>query len=484
MVSLTIPIFFLLLLQGISTVHLIKNEKEFKKMKETDNILVKFFAPWCGHCKALAPEYIKAAKTLKKKGIENVIMAEVDCTDSQTKKICEKYSVSGYPTLKYFSPQNKLPLDFSGSRSEHGLVSYIEKVIKEAISLIDSQKALDDLVNENEMVVVQYSTNNNNTKKFRQLANRLRLTYAFGKILDEELMKSHGANHEEIIIFRSFDDKKIHYKDSTKKLSDWIHHHSFPVLGELGGENYQKYLDRKMPIFWISVDKEDKKMMDEILKLTPTFKTHMNEILAVYIDGKKFKEALSNMGFKEKIPSAMIHDSTTEKKYRFNGDLVEKDVEEYIQKFKKNELIPFFKSEKPPKKNEGPIFEVVGDTFEEIVQDEEHDVILEYYLSYCKHCKNFAPEYEKLSKLFAEDKEIKFAKLNGEKNDTPFKVEGFPTVMMFRAGEKNKPLKYTGDMNAEAVETWIVHNSPLLKKSKKGEKKEKEGEKKEEKKEL
>jgi protein disulfide-isomerase A1 len=55
------------------------------------------FAPWCGHCKALAPEYEEAATTLKEK---NIKLAKVDCTEETD--LCQQHGVEGYPTLKVF----------------------------------------------------------------------------------------------------------------------------------------------------------------------------------------------------------------------------------------------------------------------------------------------------------------------------------------------------------------------------------------------
>lgn len=74
-------------------------------------VMVEFYAPWCGHCQALAPEYAAAATELKG---EEVVLAKVDATEEE--ELAQKYEVQGFPTVYFFVDGVHKP--YSGQRTK------------------------------------------------------------------------------------------------------------------------------------------------------------------------------------------------------------------------------------------------------------------------------------------------------------------------------------------------------------------------------
>ena len=84
--------------------------------------LVEFFAPWCGHCKTLAPVYEELA-TAFEFAKSKVQIAKVDA-DAE-KLLGKRFGIQGFPTLKFFDGKSDQPTDYSGGRDLEGLTNYI-----------------------------------------------------------------------------------------------------------------------------------------------------------------------------------------------------------------------------------------------------------------------------------------------------------------------------------------------------------------------
>jgi protein disulfide-isomerase-like protein len=85
------------------------------------HVFVEFFAPWCGHCKNLAPAYEQVAEAFSKE--KSVVVAKVDA--DQHKTLGSRFDVHGFPTLKFFPKGKTEPIAYEGGRTVDDLVNYI-----------------------------------------------------------------------------------------------------------------------------------------------------------------------------------------------------------------------------------------------------------------------------------------------------------------------------------------------------------------------
>ncbi|OLY81983.1 Protein disulfide-isomerase [Smittium mucronatum] len=83
--------------------------------------LIKFFAPWCPHCKTMAADFINVSGGFKEQ--EDILIAEVDCDNE--KDLCSRFGIKGFPTLKWFNGDVKSEDLYSGARDETSLTKYV-----------------------------------------------------------------------------------------------------------------------------------------------------------------------------------------------------------------------------------------------------------------------------------------------------------------------------------------------------------------------
>jgi len=195
-----------------SDVTQLKKDNFDEFIKSNDIVLAEFFAPWCGHCKALAPEYEEAATSLKEK---NIKLVKVDCTEEAD--LCQSYGVEGYPTLKVFRGVDS-PKNYGGARQTDSLVSYMTKQSMPAVSDV-TEDNLEEFKTLDKIVIIGYVASDDKTadKSFADFAETQRDNYLFGVSHDAALAKTEGAKQPPSFSTRTSTRRRLSTTESSMR---------------------------------------------------------------------------------------------------------------------------------------------------------------------------------------------------------------------------------------------------------------------------
>jgi len=109
----------LILVSGVSAGAVSLTPENWDSVTSGKSVFIKFFAPWCGHCKSIAPAWEKLMTEYESS--PHAVVAEVDCT-AEGKPICETHGVQGYPTIKHGNPASLE--DYQGGRDLEALQAF------------------------------------------------------------------------------------------------------------------------------------------------------------------------------------------------------------------------------------------------------------------------------------------------------------------------------------------------------------------------
>lgn len=444
-----------------SDVHALKTDTFKDFIKEHDLVLAEFYAPWCGHCKALAPEYESAATELKEK---NIPLVKVDCTEEAD--LCQEFGVEGYPTLKIFrGPESSKP--YNGARKSPAIVSFMVKQSLPAVSPVTAD-TLETIKTLDKIVVIGYFGKDDkaSNETFTSIAESLRDDYLFAATNDAAVAEAEGVSQPAVVLYKDFDDKKDTFKEKFEKeeITKFVKSASTPLVGEVGPETYSGYMSSGLPLAYIFAEtpEEREKFAEELKPLAKKLKGSIN---FATIDAKAFGAHSANLNLEpEKFPAFAIQDTVKNHKYPFDQSkkIVAKDITQFVQDVLDGKTEPSIKSEPIPEKQEGSVTVVVAHSYKDIVLDNDKDVLLEFYAPWCGHCKALAPKYDQLAKLYTDNADfnskVVVAKVDATANDVPDEIQGFPTIKLYPAGSKDSPVEYQGSRTIEDLANFVRDN--------------------------
>ncbi|KMT02069.1 hypothetical protein BVRB_9g207980 [Beta vulgaris subsp. vulgaris] len=419
-------------------------EKNFTDVIEGNTyVLVEFYAPWCGHCQQLAPEYAAAATQLKSDGVD-VVLAKVDATEEN--ELAHQFDVQGFPTVLFFvDGEHKT---YNGQRTKEAIVTWIKKKTGPGVYNITTTEEAEKILTSNEKVVLAYlnSLTGPESDEFAA-ASRLEDDVNFYQTVEPNVAKlfeiDAEAKRPALVLLKKDVDKFNHFdgKFAKSAIAEFVFANKLPLVTTFTRESapliFESQIKKQLLLFATSNDSE---------KVLPIFgeasKSFKGKIIFVYVqldNEDTGKPVADYFGVTGDAPTVIAYTGNEDaKKYFLEGEVTLDKLKVFGEDFVEDKLKPFYKSDPIPETNDDDVKIVVGNNFDELVLDESKDVLLEIYAPWCGHCQSLEPTYNKLARHLREIDSIVIAKMDGTTNEHPrAKADGFPTILFFPAGNKS-----------------------------------------------
>ncbi|KAM7504436.1 hypothetical protein LguiB_003340 [Lonicera macranthoides] len=448
-----------------SNVVVLKESNFTEFLEKNQYVMVQFYAPWCGHCKALAPEYAAAATELK----GEAVLAKVDATEES--ELAQKYEVEGFPTLYFFV--NGVHKPYPDQRTKDSIVSWVKKKTGPGLyNLTSTKEAEYILATESKLVLGFLETLMGPESEELAAASKMEDGVSFYQTACPDVAKLFHLDPQEklpaIVLLKKEAEKISHFGGQFTKsaIAEFVFDNKLPLVTNFTRESgpliFENPIKKQLILFTTSSDSE---------KFIPIFqeaaKEFKGKLIFVYveIDNEDVGKPVSDyFGVAGDAPTVLAFTGNDDpKKFLLDSELTLSSVKSFAENFLKDNLKPFYKSDPIPEKNDGDVKIVVGNNLEEIVLDESKDVLLEIYAPWCGHCQSLEPIYNKLGKYLRGIDSLVIAKIDGTTNEHPrAKADGFPTLLFFPAGNKSfDPITVETDRTVVAFYKFLKKHASI-----------------------
>ncbi|XP_077829460.1 protein disulfide-isomerase isoform X2 [Macaca mulatta] len=448
-------------------------------------LLVEFYAPWCGHCKALAPEYAKAAGKLKAEGSE-IRLAKVDATEESD--LAQQYGVRGYPTIKFFrNGDTASPKEYTAGREADDIVNWLKKRTGPAATTLPDGAAAESLVESSEVAVIGFfkDVESDSAKQFLQAAEAID-DIPFGITSNSDVFSKYQLDKDGVVLFKKFDEGRNNFEGEVTKenLLDFIKYNQLPLVIEFteqtapkifGGEIKTHILlflpksvsdyDGKLSSFRTAAESFKGKVSCSsgwLPSPSPVQPPFLPQILFIFIDSDHTdnQRILEFFGLKkEECPAVRLITLEEEMtKYKPESDeLTAERITEFCHRFLEGKIKPHLMSQELPEDwDKQPVKVLVGKNFEEVAFDENKNVFVEFYAPWCGHCKQLAPIWDKLGETYKDHENIVIAKMDSTANEVEaIKVHSFPTLKFFPASVDRTVIDYNGERTLDGFKKFL-----------------------------
>ncbi|KAJ0557850.1 putative protein disulfide-isomerase [Helianthus annuus] len=442
-------------------------EGNFSDVIESNRfVMVEFYAPWCGHCQALAPEYAAAATELKS---EQVVLAKVDAQDES--ELAESYEVQGFPTVFFFV--DGVHKAYLGQRTKDAIVTWIKKKTGPGVYNITTVEDAEKVLTSEDRVVLAFLDSLVGTESEELVAaSRLDDDVNFYQTVDPNVAKLFHINPDvkrpALVLLKKEAEKVTHHDGLFEKesIKEFVFANKLPLVTTFSRESGTLIFESpiKKQVLLFATSKGSTKVKQTFEDAAKLFKGKLIFVFVELDNEDVGKPVADYFGITGDAPQVLAYTGNDDaKKFVFDQDLTLENLKVFGEDFLNDKLKPVYKSDPIPEQNDGDVKIVVGNNFDDIVLDESKDVLLEIYAPWCGHCQALEPTYNKLAMHLRDIDSLVIAKMDGSTNEHPrAKADGYPTILFYPAGNKSSdPISVDVDRTVVAFYKFLKKHASI-----------------------
>ncbi|KAI8497165.1 Protein disulfide-isomerase A5 [Branchiostoma belcheri] len=474
--------------------------------KEKTPILMMFYAPWCGHCKRLKPDYAAAASELK----GQATLAGMDVDKPENEAVRRQFNITGFPTILYFE-NGKQKYKYGGENNKQGIIDWmkdpqppVEKAPEPEWSDADSDvvhltdETFDTYIEEHASVLVMfYAPWCGHCKRmkpaYQEAAEQLKKEKPEAKLAAVDATKykelgqkygvrgyptlkyfkngkvasdyNKGRSKDDIVAFMKTPqtapkaEEPKEEKPAAAEGDGWesgdVHH--------LTADNFNTFMQQHHSV---------------LVMFYAPWCGHCKKMKPAYVEAA---EQLKKKNQRQNWQLWTLHSTETWPKITKDG----KEAFAYKKGRTTNELVSFMKDPQAPppppppepewSEVESEVNHLTDETFNSFIQ-QHSSVLVMFYAPWCGHCKRMKPAYQEAAEtLKTSDPAAKLAAVDATKYAAlgkTYGVRGYPTIKYFRNGEDIQKYQGARDANSlvqfmkspptAAAPEWIEHPGAVV----------------------
>ncbi|KAB0796261.1 hypothetical protein PPYR_10322 [Photinus pyralis] len=433
-----------------------ENFKDF--ISSRDYVLVDFYAPWCGQCQDLEPEYAMVAQTLALSE-SPVELGKVDVTEEES--LADDHNIKVIPTLVLFK-KGKTRAEYTGELVAEKIVEWLTRRCGPPAQDLQGVENVQALIEEFDVVVIGFfkDQSSKNAEVFLEFADST-FSVPFGITSDEDSFAEYSVKNGDIVLFKKFDDRKVKFGGelNVKGLQTFLREESRPLISEFEPDLLETDGVRGFVLLFLDkLSEESSRIEDEARSVAKLFK---QDIMFVSVDTEigANQAALDMLNVKdEDVPTMRIAKPARNIK-RFvpeSNDLTAESIQKFVEDYLSGKIKPqFLGADLPEDWKKGFVYTLVSSNFESVVFDTEKDVLVEFHKTSCGYCKLLHPILEQVGEYFKRDTHVIVAKIDisvNEIDDDNF--QSLPALKLYLRGDK-KVITYKGAITVEAIANFI-----------------------------